>query len=179
MLLAPRDYLTDLILERKWSRSVVSNSLWPHGLHLPCSSVLEIFQAIVLEWIAISFSRRSSRPRDRNRVSRIVDRHFTVWATTNMLHSGYLSFHHHENCLPPLDVSNHSPNTLLVFSWRWHLRWGVLAILESYSVFLSLFQVLMLLNMCLIFFPVNPSRVNFTLRPAIWTQKFRGQRPWW
>ena len=106
-------------------------------------------------------------------------RHFTVWATTNMLHSGYLSFHHHENCLPPLDVSNHSPNTLLVFSWRWHLRWGVLAILESYSVFLSLFQVLMLLNMCLIFFPVNPSRVNFTLRPAIWTQKFRGQRPWW
>ena len=106
-------------------------------------------------------------------------RHFTVWATTNMLHSGYLSFHHHENCLPPLDVSNHSPNTLLVFSWRWHLRWGVLAILESYSVFLSLFQVFMLLNMCLIFFPVNPSRVNFTLRPAIWTQKFRGQCPWW
>ena len=45
------------------------------------SSVHGIFQALVLEWIAISFSRGSSRPRDRNRVSRIVDSHFTVWAT--------------------------------------------------------------------------------------------------
>ena len=45
---------------------------------LPGSSVHGIFQAIVLEWIAISFSRGSSRPRDRTRVSRIVDRHFTA-----------------------------------------------------------------------------------------------------
>ena len=48
---------------------------------LPGSSVHGIFQAIVLEWIAISFSRGSSRPRDRTWVSRIVDRCFTVWAT--------------------------------------------------------------------------------------------------
>ena len=48
---------------------------------LPDSSVHGIFQAIVLEWIAISFSRGSSRPRDRTWVSRIVDKHFTVWAT--------------------------------------------------------------------------------------------------
>ena len=33
-----------------------------------------IFQAIVMEWIAISFSRGSSRPRDRTWVSHIVDR---------------------------------------------------------------------------------------------------------
>ena len=52
---------------------------------LPGSSVHGIFQAIVLEWIAISFSRRSSRPRDRTRVSRIVDRCFTVWATREVL----------------------------------------------------------------------------------------------
>ena len=45
---------------------------------LPGSSVHGIFQAIVLEWIAISFSRGSSRPRDQARVSRIVDRRFTV-----------------------------------------------------------------------------------------------------
>ena len=45
---------------------------------LPGSSVHGIFQAIVLEWIAISFSRGSSRPRDRARVSRIIDRHFTI-----------------------------------------------------------------------------------------------------
>ena len=41
------------------------------------SSVYEIFQAIVLEWAAISFSRGSSRHMDRTRVSCIVDRHFT------------------------------------------------------------------------------------------------------
>ena len=40
-----------------------------------------IFQARILEWIAISFSKRSSQPRDWTGVSRIVGRHFTVWAT--------------------------------------------------------------------------------------------------
>ena len=30
----------------------------------PCSSVHGIFQARVLEWVAISFSRGSSQPRD-------------------------------------------------------------------------------------------------------------------
>ena len=39
---------------------------------------LFIFQARVLEWITISFSKGSSQPRDRTRVSRIVDRCFTV-----------------------------------------------------------------------------------------------------
>ena len=38
----------------------------------PGSSVHGIFQARVLEWVAISFSRRSSRPRDWTLVSRIV-----------------------------------------------------------------------------------------------------------
>ena len=53
----------------------------PMGCSLPGSSVHGIFQAIVLEWIAISFSRGSSQPRDRTQVSRIVDRRFTVGAT--------------------------------------------------------------------------------------------------
>ena len=53
----------------------------PMDCSLPGSSVQGIFQAIVLEWIAISFSRGPSQPRDRTQVSRIVDRHFTVWAT--------------------------------------------------------------------------------------------------
>ena len=48
---------------------------------LPGSSAHGIFQARILEWVAISFSRRSSRPRDWTQVSRIVSRHFTVWAT--------------------------------------------------------------------------------------------------
>ena len=53
----------------------------PVDCSLPGSSVHGIFQAIVLEWIAISFSRGSTQPRDWTRVSRIVDRLFTVWAT--------------------------------------------------------------------------------------------------
>ena len=53
----------------------------PMHCSLPGSSVHGNFQAIVLEWIAISFSRGSSQPRDQTRVSCIVDRSFTVWAT--------------------------------------------------------------------------------------------------
>ena len=45
----------------------------PMDCSLPGSSVHGIFQAIVLEWTVISFSRGSSQPRDRTQVSRIVD----------------------------------------------------------------------------------------------------------
>ena len=50
----------------------------PMDCSLPGSSVRGIFQAIVLEWIAISFSRGSSQPRDQTRVYGIVDRRFTI-----------------------------------------------------------------------------------------------------
>ena len=45
------------------------------------SSVHGILQARILEWVATSFSRGSSWPRDRTRVSHIVGRCFTHWAT--------------------------------------------------------------------------------------------------
>ena len=49
----------------------------------PVSSVHEIFQARVLEWVAIPFSRGSSWPRDGTWVSCIAGRFFTLffWAT--------------------------------------------------------------------------------------------------
>ena len=53
----------------------------PMDCSLPGSSVHGIFQARVLEWVAISFSRGSSRPRDRTWVSHSVGRRFTIWAT--------------------------------------------------------------------------------------------------
>ena len=53
----------------------------PMDCSLPGSSVHGISQARVLEWVAISFSRGPSRPRDRTQVSRIVGRRFTLWAT--------------------------------------------------------------------------------------------------
>ena len=48
---------------------------------LPGSSIPGIFQARVLEWVAVSFSRGSSQPRDQTQVSSIAGRHFTIWAT--------------------------------------------------------------------------------------------------
>ena len=48
---------------------------------LPGSSVRGIFQARVLEWVAIFFSRRSSQPRDRTQVSHIAGRRFTIRAS--------------------------------------------------------------------------------------------------
>ena len=45
---------------------------------LPGSSIHGIFQARVLEWVSISFSRGSSQPRDQTWVSRIAGRHVTI-----------------------------------------------------------------------------------------------------
>ena len=44
-------------------------------------SIHGILQARILEWIAISFSRGSSRPRDQTRVFHIGGRRFNLWAT--------------------------------------------------------------------------------------------------
>ena len=48
-------------------------SLWGSSGH-------GIFQARILEWVPISFSRGYFQPRDWTQVSRIVGRHFTIWA---------------------------------------------------------------------------------------------------
>ena len=45
------------------------------------SSIHQIFQTRILEWVAISFSRGSSWPRDQTWVSCIAGRFFTIWAT--------------------------------------------------------------------------------------------------
>ena len=50
----------------------------PVDCSLPSSSVCGILQARVLEWVAISFSRGSSRPRDQTWVSRIGGRHINL-----------------------------------------------------------------------------------------------------
>ena len=51
----------------------------------PGSSVHVIFQARILEWVAMSFSRGSSWPRDQTQISCIAGRLFTVWATKEAL----------------------------------------------------------------------------------------------
>ena len=61
----------------------------PVNCSLPGSSVHGIFQARILEWVAISFSRGSSRPRDRTQVSHIAGRRFTLWAISEALFFSY------------------------------------------------------------------------------------------
>ena len=82
--------LRHLLLGRKAMTNVVKESevtqscptlCYPMDCSLPGSSVHEIFQPRVLEWVAISFSRGSSQPKDRTQASCIVGRRFTVWAT--------------------------------------------------------------------------------------------------
>ena len=81
----------------KWSRSVVSDSSWPHGLQptrllhpwdLPGSSVHGISQVRILEWVAISLSRGSAWPRAGSCISSLLHRQVDslpprdhLWAT--------------------------------------------------------------------------------------------------
>ena len=60
------------------SRLVVSDSLWPMDCSPPGSSVHGILQARILEWVAISFPRGSSQPRDWTQVSLVAGRFFTT-----------------------------------------------------------------------------------------------------
>ena len=58
----------------------------PMDCSLPRSSLHVILQARVLEWVAISFSRGSSWPRDWTQVSCIPGRCFNLWATRHLLY---------------------------------------------------------------------------------------------
>ena len=53
----------------------------PMGCSPPDSFVHEILQAGIVEWVAISFSRRSSFPKDQTQVSWVAGGFFAIWAT--------------------------------------------------------------------------------------------------
>ena len=76
-------------LDTKESESEVAQSCPtvcdPVDYSPPGSSIHGILQARILEWVAISFSRGSSRPRVRTLVSRIAGRRFNLCATREAL----------------------------------------------------------------------------------------------
>ena len=78
-----RQILYHLSHQEKWSEVAQSCPTLCNPVHssLPGFAIHGIFQARILEWAAISFSRGSSQPRDQTRVSCIADRRFTIWAT--------------------------------------------------------------------------------------------------
>ena len=71
------------MLKYKWSEGARSCPTLCDSMDcsLLGSSFHRIFQAGILEWAPISFSRGSSRLKDWTQISCIADRCFTVWAT--------------------------------------------------------------------------------------------------
>ena len=74
-------YFCSLPWTPQWSPRWNPTLCDPMDYILPGFSVHGIFQARVLEWVAISFSRGSSRHKDWTRVSCIAGRCFTLWVT--------------------------------------------------------------------------------------------------
>ena len=71
----------------------------------PVSFVCEIFQARILEWVAILFSRGLSWPRDQTQVSYIAGRFFTVWTTREAYVVNYYMVNsHHEKVLVQIAI---------------------------------------------------------------------------
>ena len=70
------------IIKEKWregeSWSVLSDSLWPHGLYRGLNSPVQ--NTGVGNWVSIPFSRGSSQPRGQTQVFHIAGRFFTSWA---------------------------------------------------------------------------------------------------
>ena len=110
----------------KWSHAVVSDFLQPHG-RSP-TRLLRIFQARILEWVAISFSRRSSWPRDWTQVSDIVGRCFIIWATREAIESVMPSKHlvlcHPLLLLPSVFPSIRIFSNESVLCIRWPKYWS-------------------------------------------------------
>ena len=83
----------------------------------PSSSVHGILQARILEWVAISFSRGSSRPRDRTQVSHITGRRFNLCTTREAPRVRILqlnsSSHQEENQFPSYIISPYQPPPVL------------------------------------------------------------------
>ena len=82
------------LLKVKISCSVMSDCN-PMDCSPPGSSVHGILQARIVEWIAISFSRGSSQPKDRTHIPCIAGEFFTIWAPGSFLL---------ERCWVPVDT---------------------------------------------------------------------------
>ena len=99
---------------RKWESEVAQSCPTlcdPMDCSLPGSSVHGIFQARVLEWIVISFSRISSRPRDWTWVSCTAGRHFIIWTTREALLL-LSSFSRVQLCATPETAAHQAPPSL-------------------------------------------------------------------
>ena len=82
------EYWEEEYQEYMYAYSVMSNSLRPHELYLPGSSVHGIFLTRILEWIAISSSRGSPNPGIKPTSPALAGRFFTIEPPGNPTKSG-------------------------------------------------------------------------------------------
>ena len=92
-------------------------TLWdPMDCSLPGSSVREILQARIMEWVAIPFSRRLSWPTNWIQVSCIAGSFFTIWATRALKTISSVQFSSvTQSCLTLCDLMNRSTPGLPVY----------------------------------------------------------------
>ena len=88
----------------------------PMDYSLPGSCDHELFQARILEWVAISFSSWSFQPRDWTRGFHIVGRRFTVWATREVI-STRLGIYYHISPVFSLFCPAWTPGTEYACIW--------------------------------------------------------------
>ena len=99
------DQIEDLneIIWNYLSESEVAQSCPTFCDHVDCSrpgsSVHGILQAKILQWVASSFSRGSSGPRDQTQVSCIAGRRFNLWATRECSGIIYIGPKYNHKCL--------------------------------------------------------------------------------
>ena len=111
-------WLTDWLTEVAQSCPTLCD---PMDCSLPGSSVPGILQAIVLEWIAIPFSRGSSWPWDRIQVSRIVDKLMSI---ESVIPSNHLIFCLSLLLLPSIFPSIRVFSNELALFIRWPKYWS-------------------------------------------------------
>ena len=107
----------------------------PMDCSLPGSSIHGILQARILEWIVISFSRGSSKPRDWTWVSCIAGRLFTIWTREpSQNHLPKLPLKNHWDQMVPTDNFTKSSNPRQSQCFK-----NLLESLENQGLFLILF----------------------------------------
>ena len=123
------------------SHSVVSISLRLHDCSLPGSSVHGIFQARILEWVAIPFSRGSFWFRDQTQISCVAGRFFTClsyrktmcWIVKEKLFVPRSTF------LLEKGVFSHSAHSLWILVWTEKWEGVYICILYAFFAFYMLF----------------------------------------
>ena len=122
----------------------------PTDCSLSGFSVYGIFQARVLEWIAISFSRGSPQPRNRTRVSHIAGRHFTtgihchalfqrIFSTQGLNASLLHLLLWQEGSLPPVPPGKPNNSSMVTV---------IIALAKCQALFLAFYCKIIVFNIC-------------------------------